>query len=173
MGLYTESGADDALDQILHADLHSYLPEDLLVKMDVATMTHSLEGRSPLLDHEIVEFAASLPSHWKIRGSQTKFILKEALRGFLPDEILDRQKMGFGIPLQKWLQRDHHEKIRSLLLSRESLGRGYFRKEGLERLLEEHRRGLRDHGFRLWALLMLELWHRVFIDKTLGPEEPF
>ncbi len=173
MTLYQEGGANDSLDQIFHADLHSYLPEDLLVKMDVATMTHSLEGRSPFLDHRVVELASSLPSHWKVHGCQTKYILKKALEGFLPKNILYRKKMGFGIPLQKWLKHDYHDKIRSLLLSQQCLSRGYFHREGLTRMLDEHHSGHRDHGYRIWALLMLELWFRVFVDKTLSPQDNF
>jgi len=141
--------------------------------MDVASMAHSLETRSPFLDHEVVELTSRLPTSWKIRGFQSKWILKRGLLNFLPQEVIRRRKMGFGIPLQKWLREDHHASVRRLLLSNESLERGYFNKEGVTRLLDEHRHGREDHGYRLWALLMLELWHRMFIDKTLKPNDGF
>ena len=171
--LYAESGAADPLDQILYADLLGYLPEDLLVKIDVATMAHSLEGRSPILDHKMVEFAISLPSNWKVRGRSTKWIFKESLRGFLPDEILDRPKMGFGIPLKEWFEGPRHALAKEILLDNHAAGRGYFKPEAVRTLLEEHRTGRRDHGYRLWALLILEVWHRIFIDKTLSPSSTF
>jgi asparagine synthase (glutamine-hydrolysing) len=167
--LYTASGSSDLLDQIFYADFHGYLPEDLLVKIDVATMAHSLEGRSPFLDHKLVEFAASLPSDWKVRGVTTKRILKESLRGFIPDPILNRPKMGFGIPLKEWFEGRYFNLLKDILLDQDALKRGYFREEALRTLLEEHQMGKRDHGYRLWALLVLELWHRMFIDKTLTP----
>jgi len=135
--------------------------------VDVATMAYSLEGRSPLLDHKFVEFAASLPSDWKIKGSATKWIFKKSLEGFIPDAILNRPKMGFGIPLKEWFEGPRHNLLREILLDKNALGRGYFKPDAVRTILEEHRTGKRDHGYRLWALLVLELWHKMFIDHTL------
>ncbi|MFH1784735.1 MAG: asparagine synthase-related protein [bacterium] len=162
--LFLNAPADDLLDRILYTDIRSYLPEDLLVKMDIATMANSLEVRSPFLDHEFMEFAVQIPSSLKLKGLNSKYILKKSMKGFLPKEILNRPKMGFGIPVAKWLRQDLRDYTKDILLNEKSVNRGYFDKKYVEQLIGEHISGHRDHGYRLWALLILELWHRVYID---------
>ena len=161
-------GAGDAefLDRALAADVGMYLPDDLLVKVDVASMASSLEARSPFLDHELMEFAARLPAGSKLLRGETKRILKRALRGLVPDTVLERPKMGFGVPLGRWFRGELKEFVRDALLGDEARARGYFREEAVRTLLEEHLEGRADRSNHLWNLAMLELWHRTFIDPA-------
>ncbi|MEW6715475.1 MAG: asparagine synthase-related protein, partial [Nitrospirota bacterium] len=149
----------------LYADVMMYLPDDLLVKVDVATMANSLEARSPFLDHEFMEFAARIPSELKLRRGNTKYILKEALKEVLPDEILYRQKMGFGVPIDHWFRNELKEMAYDVLLGKGGTERGYFNKAFIKRMLDEHVSGRWNWQYHIWNLLMLELWHREFIDK--------
>jgi asparagine synthase (glutamine-hydrolysing) len=160
----SESDARDPIDRMLALDATSYLPEDLLPKVDIASMAHALETRSPLLDHELMEFAARLPGSMKLDGRKGKKILKKVLHAKLPPEITTRRKMGFGVPVGGWFRGPMKEYIREHLLDGRARSRGYFAAEPLERLLAEHISGRRDHGYRLYALLQLELWHRAFMD---------
>jgi len=156
---------DDLLNRMSYADLHSYLPECLMTKMDVASMANSLETRSPFLDHKVLEFAFSLPGNLKLKGLRgTKWILKETFKDMLPPRIYSRGKMGFGIPLGPWFRGELKDFWAGACLSQKAVGRGYFRQEELFRLWDEHQQGKRDHGYKLWALLMLELWHRQYAD---------
>ena len=161
---FEESSARDLMDLVISTDISTYLLDDLLVKMDIATMANSLEGRSPFLDHKVMEFAASIPSDIKIKGTRLKYILKKALSNVLPEEILSRGKMGFGIPIDSWFRGELKNYSYDILMSPESLNRGYFKKEAIERLLEDHCRAKANNGARIWTLLNLELWHRIFID---------
>ncbi|OGS01635.1 MAG: asparagine synthase (glutamine-hydrolyzing) [Elusimicrobia bacterium RBG_16_66_12] len=152
---------EDFVNRMLYVDFKTYLPECLMAKVDIASMACSLEGRSPLLDHEFVELAYRMPGDWKLKGLRGhKWIFKEAFKDLLPPEILTRGKMGFGIPLGSWFRGPLKDYWAGHVLSREALGRGYFTEKGLRSLWDEHQSGRRDHGYRLWALLMLELWHR-------------
>ena len=169
---YQASDARNFLDATLNADLQLYLPDDLLVKMDIASMAHSLEVRSPLLDQEVVEFAASLPTSFKLRGFTQKYLLKKVMKGLLPDAILRRRKMGFGVPLDHWFRYDLREMAYDLLLDGRARARGYFRPEVIRRYLDEHVEGRARHHVRLWNLLMLELWHRIFVDQPCPAEPP-
>ena len=157
--LFENAPAKNIMDRTFYTDLKAYLPECLLVKMDIASMANSLEARSPFLDHKVMEFSASLPSAWKLHGLTTKYILKKTFKNFLPKEILNRGKMGFGIPLGKWFRGDWKNYFRDLVLSEKAISREYFKKEAIEQIFNEHLSGKRDHGYRMWALLMLELWH--------------
>jgi asparagine synthase (glutamine-hydrolysing) len=139
----------------------------LLVKVDIASMANSLEGRSPFLDHEFMEFAARIPAHYKLRGNTTKYILKKALEPLLPRALLHRQKMGFGVPIKRWFRKELAGYVKSVLLDPRALARGYFEPGPLEALISEHVSGQRDHAYRLYTLLMLELWHREFIDQVV------
>jgi len=161
---YRESDAADFMDATLGVDAALYLPDDLLVKVDTASMAHSLEARSPFLDHEFMEFAATIPSDLKVRGRTKKYILKRALADLLPAEILHRPKMGFGVPIDHWLRHDLREMAYDTLLAPRCLDRGYFRPETLRRLMDEHVRGRANWHYLLWTLLMLELWHRTYVD---------
>lgn len=155
------------LNQALYADSMTYLPDDLLIKTDIATMSEGLEARSPFLDHRLMEFAASLPISYKLKGFQLKYFLKKAFKNEIPDKILHRRKMGFGVPLEKWLREDLDELAKDTLLSEKSTNRGYFRPEVLRKIYEDHRSGTSDQSKRIWALVMLEQWHRCFVDQTL------
>jgi asparagine synthase (glutamine-hydrolysing) len=157
-------GSDSTVDRMLATDVQNYLPGDLLVKMDIATMAHSVEARSPLLDHHVMELAASIPADLKLRGLGGKRILKAALRGRLPDEVLDRPKMGFGVPLARWFREDLRSLPEDVLLDPVATRRGYFRSGAIETMIAEHRDGRFDHSFRLWILLQLELWHREVLE---------
>ena len=160
------ASGEHILDTMLEVDVMTYLPGDLIPKIDIATMAYALEARSPLLDHQLMEFAARIPAEWKVRGRQKKWILRGALRGWLPDEILDRPKQGFSPPIGAWFRSELHELVSNVLLDPGALARGYFRPSELQLLLNRHRRGERDESKRLWALFMLELWHREFIDRS-------
>jgi asparagine synthase (glutamine-hydrolysing) len=159
-----QAGADP-VDAMLAVDVETYLPDDLLVKVDIATMAHGLEGRSPFLDHDVMEFCASLPPELKIRRGQTKYLLRRATRDLLPGAVIDRPKQGFGVPIDRWLRGELREMVHDVLLDRRALGRGYFREPVVRRLLDEHGRGTRDWHSELWSLLVLELWHRMFVDR--------
>ncbi len=157
---FSRAQKEDFLNKLLYVDFKTYLPECLMTKMDIASMANSLEARSPFLDHEFVELVFRLPGSLKLKGLRGhKWILKEAFKDKLPPEILNRKKMGFGIPLGAWFRGPLKDFWRAHVLSPEALKRGYFEEKTLRRIWEEHQSGRRDHGYRLWALLMLELWH--------------
>jgi asparagine synthase (glutamine-hydrolysing) len=160
------SGGDSVLDVMLDVDVQTYLPDDLLVKMDIATMAHSLEARSPLLDHELMEFAASLPASFKVHGGQKKVALRAALRGWVPDEVLDAPKRGFRLPLSDWFRDELRDYAHEVLLDPHARARGYFRDSYVQSLLERHVTGVEDHSQGIWTLLMFELWHREFVDQA-------
>jgi asparagine synthase (glutamine-hydrolysing) len=171
---FRTSDAPDFVDALLDLDVSYYLSDCLLVKVDIATMAHGLEGRSPMLDHEFMEFAASLPADFKLRGEQTKYIFKQAVRGLLPADVIDRPKKGFSVPLEAWFRNELRELSGDLLLDGRLAARGYFRMEPIRRLLDEHRRGTASWHNQLWTLVMLESWHRMFIDArpTGAPATP-
>jgi asparagine synthase (glutamine-hydrolysing) len=143
-------------------DVASYLPYDLLVKVDITSMANSLEARSPFLDHEVMEFAARLPVEIKFRGGRLKSLLKRAFADLLPQENVNRRKMGFGVPVGQWFRGPLRELSQDALLSPRSIERGYFREPEVRRLVAEHLEQRADYSSQLWNLLMLELWHREF-----------
>jgi asparagine synthase (glutamine-hydrolysing) len=156
----------DVIDRLMYLDLHHYLPDCLMVKMDIATMANSLETRSPFLDHVLVEEVAKWPSRWKYQPPNTsKRIIKETFAKDLPSKILNRGKQGFGVPISKWFQGPLREYLREHLLSPQALGRGIFHPKTLGRYIDEHQSGKKDRAYGLWALLMLELWLREFESK--------
>jgi asparagine synthase (glutamine-hydrolysing) len=150
----------DPVDAVLRADTLLYLPEDLLAKVDIASMANSLEARSPLLDHRLVEFCAGLPSSLKLRGRTSKWLLRSLMRDRLPPDILTRPKMGFGVPVGEWLRGDLRPLLEDTLFSPRALQRGYFRPEAVRDLVDEHLSRRADRTSLVWALLMLELWQR-------------
>jgi asparagine synthase (glutamine-hydrolysing) len=154
------------------ADIHSYLPDDLLVKVDVASMAHGLEARSPFLDHELMEFAATIPAREKLRRWQTKAVLKSAMADRLPRQLLHRRKMGFGVPIDRWLREELREMTCDTLLSDRAGARGLFRPAEIRLLLDDHMSGRRANHYRIWALLFLELWFRMWIDPSAPPTRP-
>lgn len=154
----------DIIRRVSYVDYHSYLPECLMTKMDRASMINSLETRSPFLDHIFVEFAFSLPSNYKIKSLKTKHILKEAFSDILPIEIKKRGKMGFGIPLGPWFRRELKEKFEENCIRSGFIERGYFKREELLKLWTDHINFKRDNGYRLWAILILEMWHKKYLN---------
>jgi asparagine synthase (glutamine-hydrolysing) len=163
---FRKTHQQDILTQMLYADLKTWLVDDLLIKADRMTMANSVELRVPFLDYRVIEFAATIPSNMKLRGGVGKWILKRAMKHRLPNEILTRKKMGFPTPLALMLQRDLLDYLRGLLLSSECLNRGYLKRQAVERLIEENTRKTRDHHRLLWQLVVLEEWHRQFIDQS-------
>jgi asparagine synthase (glutamine-hydrolysing) len=157
----------DPISRAMVSDLVTYLPGDLLVKVDLASMAHSLECRGPFLDHRVVELAMAMPIARKLRFRQgrSKVILKQAFSELLPPAIRTRSKMGFGIPISRWFQKELKNELRDVLLDPVCLNRGTFRPEAIEKLVTEHIEGQREHSHRLWALLMLELWFREYMDS--------
>jgi asparagine synthase (glutamine-hydrolysing) len=160
----------DAVTRAMIADLLTYLPGDLLVKVDMASMAHSLECRGPFLDHRVVDLALALPLNRKLRlrPGRSKVVLKQAFADLLPREIRHRPKMGFGVPIDRWFRGELKDELRGVLLDPVSVGRGLFRPEAVAGLLDDHIAGRRDHAYRLWALMMLELWFRHHFDTTEG-----
>jgi asparagine synthase (glutamine-hydrolysing) len=161
---FTTANGSGIVDATLLTDTMTYLPNDLLVKVDIASMAVSLEARSPFLDHHIIEFAASLPENLKLRGVTTKYLLKKVLRKLLPAENLDRPKMGFGVPIGHWFRGELHGFLTETVLSDRAIMRGLFKRETVQRLVQLHTSGERDYSHQLWTLLMLELWFQRFID---------
>ena len=155
---------DDSLDWMIRHDLRFYLPDCLMVKVDVAAMANSLEVRSPLLDHHLVEFALTLPAKFKRSAGQGKAIMRKAFANLLPPEILNKPKTGFGIPLQKWLQVDLAAMMKGLLLDGRASRRGLLEQRFVQQMVQSHLAGNRDWSTRLWAIMVLELWFREFID---------
>ena len=153
-----------ALDRLLDVDVATYLPDDLLVKVDIASMAWSLECRSPFLDQKVMEFAARLPTSLKLRGRTSKYLLKKVFEKRLPAGITNRPKQGFGVPIGAWMRDELRDFTRELLLGREAQ-RGLFEASAVQRLLDEHQSGRFNHAARLWPLLALEIWYRTFIDN--------
>ena len=153
-----------SIDKLLYLDSKTYLPSDILTKVDRMSMANSLEARVPLLDHELIELVVGIPPALKMKGVETKYILKKALEGIVPRSILYREKQGFGVPIADWINAQLRTRIDADLSDKKTLERGYFEKSAVENLLSEHRSGRRDHAHALWLLWMLELWHRKFVD---------
>jgi len=151
------------LERMSHADLQTYLVE-LLMKQDQMSMAASVESRVPYLDHELVEHVVTIPGHYKLHGWQTKAVLRESLRDLVPREILTRKKMGFPVPLGRWLRGPYSSIVQEFVLGPRTLQRGLFQPPALRRLVEEHRSGIRNHAHRLWLLVNLEVWQRMFLD---------
>src|SRR5712664_4087038 len=163
------SRADDSLDPLLYLDSKTYLPGDILTKVDRMSMAVSLEARVPLLDHKLIEFVCTrIPASMKMKGLDTKHIFKRAMRDLVPAEILDRPKQGFGIPIDQWINQQLRERVRGTLTEPRTMQRGFIETRYVNLLLDEHERGRRDHATELWTLFMLELWHRKFVDAPGG-----
>jgi asparagine synthase (glutamine-hydrolysing) len=160
---YYAEGAGDPLERMSRADLQTYLVE-LLMKQDQMSMAASVESRVPFLDHAFVEHAMAIPARFKLRGWETKAVLREAVRDVVPRPILERRKMGFPVPVGRWLRGPLWEDLEQFVVSAEALERGLFDPVGVRRLVAEHQTGHKDHGDRLWLLINLELWHRVVLE---------
>jgi asparagine synthase (glutamine-hydrolysing) len=175
----TESRARSVVGRLMDVDVQTYLPGDLLAKVDITTMACSLEARSPFLDHHLMEWAATLPGRLKVRSRTTKFLLKEAMMPWLPGDLVTRRKQGFGVPIASWLRTELRDLSWDMLTDSTARSRGLFRPEAVSRLLSEHEQGI-DHSPRIWALIQFEIWYRSFIDaqairpkaRIHGPDRP-
>jgi asparagine synthase (glutamine-hydrolysing) len=162
---FTKANGSGLLDATLLTDQMTYLPNDLLVKVDIASMAVSLEARSPFLDHKLIEFAASLPENLKMRRFESKSLLKKVAARVVPPDVIYRRKMGFGVPIANWFRGNMKKFVCDTLLSEKALGRGIVKPEMMKRLVTEHINAEGDHAFQVWTLLMLELWFQRFIDS--------
>jgi asparagine synthase (glutamine-hydrolysing) len=156
----------ERLDALLYLDSKTYLPGDILTKVDRMSMAVSLEARAPLLDHKLIEFVTRIPASLKMNGLETKRIFKSAVQGLVPEAILNRPKQGFGLPLQQWINQELRDYIRDTLTDRKTRERGYFNPGYVDLLFDEHSRNRRDHSKPLWTLFMLELWHRACYEPV-------
>jgi asparagine synthase (glutamine-hydrolysing) len=157
-------------DHMLYLLIKHNLPSDYLVKVDVGTMAHSLEARSPFLDHALMQFAATIPVGQLLAGGERKHLLKRFAAQRVPPDAVYRRKAGFAVPIDQWLRHEWYGAVRRLLLSAEAAGRGMFQTAYVDRILRQHRGGA-NHKHRIWTLLLLEIWHRLFIDRTLQPDD--
>jgi asparagine synthase (glutamine-hydrolysing) len=164
---YDDAPATDELSRLLYLDTKTYLTADILAKVDRMSMATSLEVRVPMLDHEFVEWVAALPVEWKFRAGTRKYILKKlAERLGIPAELLHRRKQGFQLPLVDWMRNEMKDQFLRVLLEPSTLQRGYFKPEAVRALVEEHARGRRNRSGMLWRMLVLELWHRNFMEAS-------
>jgi asparagine synthase (glutamine-hydrolysing) len=162
------SNAEASVDRMMDVDIHTYLPGDLLVKMDIASMASSVEARSPFLDHALMEFAAALPVRFKRRGQDGKLVLKSAMEGLVPGEILRRPKMGFGVPLSHWFRDELRHLPEEVLGDPSARIRRWIRPEVVRSMIAEHHARRADHSLRLWVLLQLEHWHREVLESPVS-----
>jgi asparagine synthase (glutamine-hydrolysing) len=160
------STAPERVARFLELDIRTYLPDDILVKVDIASMAHSLEVRCPLLDQEVMAFAASIPLSRKLRGLSSKIVLRAAAADLVPESILNRTKKGFDLPVDRWMREDLAPMARDILLDRTASQRGLFDPPAVAHLLERHHAG-ESRGKQIWTLIMLEQWFRTFMDR--GP----
>ena len=163
---FENSDAENVVDKMLYADLMTRLPEHSLMLTDRMTMAHGLEARSPYLDHELVEFLAAFPSRLKIRGRKLKYVLRKIAREYLPEEIIRRRKQGFMFPVAFWFRNELYSFLKSFLLNSYFVKEGLFKQETILRLIEDHRNSRVDNHVRLWMLLNLELWYRIYIERS-------
>jgi asparagine synthase (glutamine-hydrolysing) len=161
--LLRQSDAEDELNRLLDIDVQTYLPDDIFMKVDVASMAHGLEVRAPLVDHVLMERVAALPGRWKLNGKSGKWLLRRAVSDLVPAAVQQRPKKGFELPIDHWFRGPLRSLARDLLTDPTARRRGLFDPRGITRLLEAHEGGAR-HGERLWNLVVLELWYRKFID---------
>ncbi len=166
LSAYDRHPGTDFIRRTTAVDVETYLPADILVKVDIASMAYGLECRSPFLDHRVAELAARMPQRLKMQGGAGKLILRDVFRDLLPDSITRRPKMGFGVPLDHWFRNELKDLLCDTLLARGSLDRGYFRPDAVSRLIDEHLASQWDHSARLWSLLVLELWHQKWMDGS-------
>ena len=164
-----ETNAESLLDRLLYADIKTYLHE-LLMKQDQMSMATSIESRVPFLDHKLVEFTCSLPERMKLRGGTTKYILRQTMKGVLPEAILTRSKMGFPVPIGAWFRGAYRSVIDEYVLSERTMSRGLFNKDFVHELVNRHQSGVENHEERLWALVNFEIWQRQFFDDEVAQD---
>jgi asparagine synthase (glutamine-hydrolysing) len=164
LAYFNDGGAEDLVDQMLYTDLMTRMPDHLLTLGDRISMAHSIEARPVLVDYELVEFAASLPADLKLRGQQLKYLLRKIAGRYLPKELVERKKQGFSFPIGKWLRTNLREYARRVLRQSRFVELGLFNEDYMLRILEEHVAGEADHNYRLWILINLEIWYRLYFD---------
>lgn len=169
--LFNVPTSPERIDHLIYLDSKTYLPGDILAKVDRMSMAHSVETRAPLLDHQLIEYVQTIPGSLKLHGMETKHILKRAVAGLVPDEIIHRQKKGFNVPIRQWFKRELKDLLNDTLSDQRTRERGLLNARAVRALVNEHQLGRRDHARQLWGLLTLELWHRAFIDQR--PEMSF
>jgi len=155
----------DPISRFQYVDTMQYLPADILVKVDRMSMANSLEVRSPLLDHTVVEYMASLPVAFKLRGGVSKYVLREMAQQLLPPAVLTKPKQGFALPADRWFRAELRQAAADILLDPKTLSRGYFRQGTITRMLRHHAEGYRDYSAWIWCLVVLESWFRVYVDE--------
>ncbi len=161
---YNRCDSSDPLDKALYVDVKTYLADDILVKVDRMSMAHALEVRAPLLDHKLLEFTATIPSSFKLKGRTTKYLLKQVMRKYLPSRVLTRKKHGFTMPVGEWLKGPLRPMVEDCLFGSRARQRGLFNPRALKSLWANHHSGKQDYSHHLWMLLMFELWHRAYLD---------
>jgi asparagine synthase (glutamine-hydrolysing) len=161
---FRDPGGGGIVERAMATDIRTYLVDDILAKVDRASMAYSLEARVPLLDHRVVELAARLPMEYKVRGGETKYLLRKILYRHVPKELIDRPKMGFGIPVNRWLRNELRPLLDEYLNGERVRREGFLRPEGVSRVVREHLAGRRDHQYRLWALLVFAMWRERYLD---------
>ena len=161
---YNRCNSSDPLDKALYVDIKTYLADDILVKVDRMSMAHALEVRAPLLDHKLLEFTATIPSSFKLKGRTTKYLLKQVMRKYLPSRVFTRAKHGFTMPVGEWLKGPLRPMVEDCLFSSRTRQRGLFNPKAMQSLWAGHLSGAQDYSHHLWMLLMLELWHRQYLD---------
>ena len=169
---YESCASKDPLDRALYADVKTYLADDIMTKVDKMSMAVSLESREPLLDHKLLEFAATVPTSLKLKHGQSKYLLRRLLERRIPKAIVDRPKHGFEAPIGEWLRGPLAPMVDALLTDGRLRDRGIFNDRGISEVWREHRDGRRDHRHRIWSLVMLELWFRQFVDGTVSKPVP-
>jgi asparagine synthase (glutamine-hydrolysing) len=163
---YVQADADDVVDRMLYADFMTRLPEHSLMLTDRMTMAHSLEARSPFLDHTLVEFLAMFPSTMKIRGKTLKYALRKVAADYLPEPIIQRQKQGFMFPVAYWFRNELYEPTKRFLMDSHFVKDGHFKKERLLSLIEDHKNNKVDNHVRIWMLINLEIWYQLYIEQN-------
>jgi asparagine synthase (glutamine-hydrolysing) len=168
LAFFQSDNVDDLVDRMLYSDLMTRMPDHLLVTVDRMSMAHSLEARSPLVDYKVVEYAAALPGDIKLRNGQLKYILKKVAARYLPRELIERKKQGFGFPLARWMRTELREFITNLFAQARFVELGIFDGAYINRIIEQHLSGQVDHNYRLWLLINLEIWYRMsFEDRDV------
>ena len=163
---YNKPNAHDPIDKMLYADFMTRLSEHTLMLTDRMNMAHGLEARSPYLDHSLVELLATFPSNIKIRGKHLKYVFRQLAKDYLPPEIVKRDKQGFMFPVAYWFRNELYEFIKKFLLESRLVNEGLLKRERVLQLIEEHRQNRIDNHVRIWMLLNLEIWYRIYISKT-------
>ena len=164
LDFFESENVDDLIDRMLYTDLMTRMPDHLLVTVDRMSMAHSIEARSPLVDYKVVEYAASLPGELKLKNRQLKYILKKVAARYLPEELIEREKQGFGFPLARWMRTELRDFIRNLCAASRFVELGIFDGAYVNQLVEQHLSGKVDHNYRLWLLINLEIWYRLKVE---------